>query len=32
MLRLAEQLAALLRETDEKFIDLVGYVYGRGKK
>jgi len=32
MLRLAEQLATLLRETDDKFIDLVGYVYGRGKK
>jgi CRP-like cAMP-binding protein len=32
MLRLAEKLAALLRDMDEKFVELVGYVYGRGKK
>ena len=32
MLRIAGKLAALLRDMDEKFIELVGYVYGRGKK
>ncbi len=32
MLRLAGQLAALLRDMDEKFVELVGYVYGRSKK
>ena len=26
------QLATLLRDMDEKFVELVGYVYGRGKK
>ena len=31
-LRLAGKLAALLRDMDEKFVELVGYVYGRGKK
>lgn len=32
MLRMAGQLARMLREMDEKFVELVGYVYGRGKK
>ena len=32
MLRLAEKLASLLRDMDEKFVELIGYVYGRGKK
>ena len=32
MLRLAGKLAALLRDMDEKFVELIGYVYGRGKK
>lgn len=32
MLRLAGQLAALLRDMDEKFVELIGYIYGRGKK
>ena len=31
-LRLAAKLAALLRDMDEKFVELIGYVYGRGKK
>ena len=30
--RLAGKLAALLRDMDEKFVELIGYVYGRGKK
>ena len=32
MLRLAGQLAALLRDMDERFVEMVGYVYGRSKK
>jgi CRP-like cAMP-binding protein len=32
MLRMAGQLATMLRDMDEKFVELVGYVYGRGKK
>ncbi|HEY6001025.1 MAG TPA: cyclic nucleotide-binding domain-containing protein [bacterium] len=32
ILRLAGKLAALLRDMDEKFVELIGYVYGRGKK
>lgn len=32
MLRLATQLASLLRNMDEKFVELVGYIYGREKK
>jgi CRP-like cAMP-binding protein len=32
MLHMAEQLAKMLRDMDEKFVELVGYVYGRGKK
>lgn len=32
MLRLAGQLAALLRDMDEKFVEMVGYIYGRSKK
>ena len=32
MLRMAGQLARMLRDMDEKFGELVGYVYGRGKK
>jgi len=32
MVRLAGQLAALLRDMDEKFVEMVGYIYGRGKK
>lgn len=32
MLRLAGRLAALLRDMDEKFVEMVGYVYGRSKK
>ena len=32
MLRLAGQLATLLRDMDERFIEMVGYVYGRSKK
>ena len=31
-LRLAAKLAALLRDMDEKFVELIAYVYGRGKK
>jgi CRP-like cAMP-binding protein len=32
MLRLAGQLAALLRTMDDKFVEMVGYIYGRAKK
>jgi CRP/FNR family transcriptional regulator, cyclic AMP receptor protein len=32
MLRLAGQLATLLRDMDEKFVEMVGYIYGRSKK
>jgi CRP/FNR family cyclic AMP-dependent transcriptional regulator len=32
MVRLAGQLAALLRDMDEKFVEMVGYIYGRSKK
>ena len=32
MLRLAGQLATLLRDMDERFVEMVGYVYGRSKK
>jgi CRP-like cAMP-binding protein len=32
LLRLAGQLAAMLRDMDEKFVELIGYVYGRGKR
>lgn len=32
MLRMAGQMATLLRDMDEKFVELVGYVYGRSKK
>ena len=32
MLRLAAQLAAMLRDMDEKFVEMVGYIYGRSKK
>lgn len=32
MLRLAGQLGTLLRDMDERFIEMVGYVYGRSKK
>jgi CRP-like cAMP-binding protein len=32
MLRLAGQLATLLREMDEKFVEMVGYIYGRSKR
>ena len=32
LLRLAGQLATLLRDMDEKFVEMVGYIYGRGKK
>ena len=32
MLRLAGKLAALLRTMDDKFVEMVGYIYGRGKK
>jgi CRP-like cAMP-binding protein len=32
MVRLAAQLAALLRDMDEKFVEMVGYIYGRSKK
>jgi CRP-like cAMP-binding protein len=32
MLRMAGQMANLLRTMDEKFVELVGYIYGRSKK
>ena len=32
MLRLAGQLATLLRTMDEKFVEMIGYIYGRSKK
>lgn len=32
MLRLADHLATLLRNMDEKFVELVSYIYGRSKK
>lgn len=32
MVRLAAQLAALLRDMDERFVEMVGYIYGRSKK
>jgi CRP-like cAMP-binding protein len=32
MVRLAGQLAALLRDMDERFVEMVGYIYGRSKK
>ena len=32
MLRLAGQLAVLLRDMDERFVEMIGYVYGRSKK
>jgi CRP-like cAMP-binding protein len=32
MLRLAGQLATLLRDMDDKFVEMVGYIYGRSKK
>jgi CRP-like cAMP-binding protein len=32
MLRMAGQMATLLRNMDEKFVELVSYIYGRSKK
>jgi CRP-like cAMP-binding protein len=32
MLRMAGQMAMLLRNMDEKFVELVSYIYGRAKK
>jgi len=32
MLRMAGQMATLLRDMDEKFVELVSYIYGRSKK
>ena len=32
MLRLAGQLAALLRDMDDRFVEMIGYIYGRSKK
>lgn len=32
ILRMAGQMATLLRNMDEKFVELVGYIYGRSKK
>ena len=32
VLRMADHLARLLRDTDDKFVELVSYVYGRSKK
>ena len=32
MLRLAGQMATMLRDMDERFVDMVGYIYGRSKK
>jgi CRP-like cAMP-binding protein len=32
MLRMAGQMATLLRNMDEKFVELVGYIYGRSKR
>jgi CRP-like cAMP-binding protein len=32
ILRMADHLATLLRDMDEKFVELVGYIYGRSKK
>ena len=32
IMRLAGHLAVLLRDMDEKFVDMVGYIYGRSKK
>ena len=32
MTRMAAQLAVLLRTMDEKFVELVGYIWGRSKK
>ena len=32
MLRLAGHLATLLRDMEERFVEMVGYVYGRSKK
>ena len=32
MLRLAGELATLLRDMDERFVEMVGYIYGRSKK
>ena len=32
MLRMAGQMATLLRSMDEKFVELVSYIYGRSKK
>ena len=29
---MAGQMATLLRNMDEKFVELVGYIYGRSKK
>ncbi len=32
MARMAGQMATLLRDMDEKFVELVSYIYGRSKK
>ena len=32
MLRLAGQLATLLRDMDERFVEMIGYIYGQSKK
>jgi CRP-like cAMP-binding protein len=32
MLRMAGQMATLLRSMDEKFVEMVSYIYGRSKK
>ncbi len=32
MLRMAGRMATLLRDMDEKFVELVSYIYGRSKK
>ena len=32
VLRMAGQIAALLRDMDDKFVELVSYIYGRSKK
>ena len=29
---MAGQMATLLRDMDERFVEMVGYIYGRSKK
>jgi len=32
VMKMSSELASLLRDMDEKFVELVGYIYGRSKK